>query len=165
MSGEPIREFEPDADRLAVIRECMENYDVGDPDDEWPNNIISRWAIVYGSGVIARRGVQIRHAVDPQELALCRALAGEAAAMMTGVDVGMGSESTDPFRDFFITANVDEPSPLTISAPLIRDKFSAPFFRRQRSLLSRSKKAACGGPTCRRTDQSPDRSISPRGRR
>jgi hypothetical protein len=29
-----------DPDRLAVIRECMENYDVGDADAEWPNNVI-----------------------------------------------------------------------------------------------------------------------------
>jgi hypothetical protein len=128
MAGVPITHFEPDADKLASIRECMENYDVGDPEAEWPNNIISRRALVYGSGVVSRRGALVRHAVDPDELALCRRLALEAAGIVAGVDVGMGSESCDPFRAFFIVANVDEPAPRCIDEHLVRSKFGDTIF-------------------------------------
>src|SRR5262245_37020109 len=119
MAGPPITHFEPDADRLAVIRECMEHYDVGDPEAEWPSNSISRRAVVYGNGVIACRGEPVRHAVDPDELALCRRLSAAAADVMTGISVGMGSESGDPFRGFFIAANVDEPAATAITEDLI----------------------------------------------
>jgi hypothetical protein len=128
MAGAPLTHFDPDPDRLAVIRECMEHYDVGRLDAEWPNNIISRRAVVYGSGAIARLGAPVRHAVDPEELALCRRLAAEAAAVMSGADVGMGSESGDPFRGFFIASNVDEPPPVSINEQLIRSKFGDTIF-------------------------------------
>jgi hypothetical protein len=128
MAGKPITHFEPDEDRLAVIRECTEHHDVGDPEAEWPNNIISRRAVVYGSGVIARRGEPARHAIDPDELALCRRLSAEAAEVMAGVEVGMGSESGDPFRGFFVAANADEPAPAAITEGLIRAKFGGTLF-------------------------------------
>ena len=128
MAGTPITQFELDAGRLAVIRECMENYDVGAPDVEWPNNIISRHAVVYGSGVIARRDVGVRHAVDPDELALCRDLAAEIAGVMSGVDVGMGSQSGDAFCEFFIASNVNEASPAQIDEHLIRARFGGTIF-------------------------------------
>lgn len=128
MAGTPLTHFEPDVDRLTVIHECMEHYDVGAPDAEWPNNIISRRAVVYGNGVIARRDDPVRHAVDPDELALCRRLSEEAAGVMAGVDVGMGSESGDPFRGFFVAANVDEPVPTAITEELIRAKFGGTIF-------------------------------------
>lgn len=128
MAGSPLTHFEPDGDRFAVIRECTESYGVGDPDAEWPNNIISRRAVVYGNGVIARRGDTPRHATDPDELALCRRLADEAAGTMAGVSVGMGSEAGDPFRAFFIAANVDDPVPAAIDEGLIRARFGGTIF-------------------------------------
>jgi hypothetical protein len=128
MAGTPITHFEPDVDRLAVIRECMEHYDVGDPEAEWPNNIISRRAVAYGSGVIARRGDPVRHNVDPDELALCHRLSAAAAEVMAGVSVGMGSESGDEFHEFLIAANVDEPTPTAITADLVRAKFGGTLF-------------------------------------
>lgn len=128
MPGTLIASFDPDPDRLAVIHECMENYEVGDPDAEWPNNIISRRAVVYGSGVIARQGERVRHAVDPGELALCRRLASEAAEVMAGVEVGMGSASGDFFRAFFVVANSDEPPATVITEALIRAMFGGTLF-------------------------------------
>lgn len=128
MPGPPITRFDADPECLAVIRECMESYDVGAADAEWPNNLISRKAVVYASGVIARAGGPVRHNVDPDELALCRRLAADAAAVMDGVAVGMGSESTDPFRPFFITANVGEPPPRRIDEALIRARFGGTIF-------------------------------------
>jgi hypothetical protein len=128
MSEIPITSFQPDAAKLAVIRECMENYDVGSADAEWPNNIISRKAIVYGTGAIAREGAKVSHAVAPQELALCQHLAAEAAKIMDGMDVGMGSESSDPFREFFIAANMDEEVPKKIDERLISARFGGTIF-------------------------------------
>src|SRR5688500_664220 len=88
MAGVPITQFEPDPVKRELLRACMENYDVGDAGAEWPNNIISRRAVVYGSGVIARSGDLVRHAVDPDELGLCRRLAREAEAVMAGIEIG-----------------------------------------------------------------------------
>ncbi len=123
-----ILDFDLDPARLAPLRECMENYDVGSPDAEWPNNIISRKAVAYGSGVIAREGTPVRHNVTPEEFALCKCLAGEACTLMTGVMVGMGSESDDPFHEFFIAANVDDPIPTEIDEALIWSKFGGTIF-------------------------------------
>jgi hypothetical protein len=128
MAGTPITHFEPDAERLAVIRECMEHYEVGDPEAEWPNNIISRRAVVYGSGMITRQGVPVRYAVDPEELALCRRLSDEAEELMAGVEVGMGSESGDPFRAFFVAGTVGDPPPAGIDEALIRSRFGGTIF-------------------------------------
>ena len=128
MAGKAITHFDPDPAKLSCIGECMENYDVGSPDADWPNNIISRKAIVYGSGVIARQGNPVRHAVDPDELALCQRLAGAVARLMKGVPVGMGSEGSDEFHQFFIAANLDEPPPSVIDEELIRSKFGGTIF-------------------------------------
>jgi hypothetical protein len=128
MPHAPLTHFEPDPDRLACLGECLDLHGLGPAEAEWPNNMISRRAIVYGSGAIARQGSPIRHAVDPDELALCRRLAAEAAALMAGVDVGMGSESSDEFREFFIAANADEPAPGRIDEGLIRSRFGGTLF-------------------------------------
>lgn len=127
MADALITHFEPDPERLAVIRECMDNHGVGTPEAEWPNNIISRRAVVYGSGVIHRQGAPIRHEVDPDELALCHRLAAEATEQIGGVDVGMRSESCDPFRGFFIAAN-GSPHPAGINEALIRSRFGDTLF-------------------------------------
>jgi hypothetical protein len=128
MAGPPITHFDPDPDRFEVLRECTEHYDIGDPGSEWPNNILSRKTVVYGSGRIARQDDPARHHVDPEELALCRRLADEAADLMAGVEVGMGSEAGDPFRAFFLAANADEPVPAAIDEALIRSKFGGTIF-------------------------------------
>lgn len=128
MTKAPLTRFEPDPERLAAIRECMEHYDVGDPGAEWPNNLISRWAVVYASGHIASDGDPVRHAVDPDELALCRRLSAEVAGLMAGVSVGMGSESGDEFRGFFIAGSVGEPAPTVIDEALIRSRFGGTIF-------------------------------------
>ena len=123
-----ISDFDLDLARLAPLRECMENYDVGDPTAEWPNNIISRKAVAYSSGVITREGTPIRHNVAPEEFALCRTLASEVSALMSGVRVGMGSEADDTFFEFFIVANADDPIPAKIDEALIRSKFGDTIF-------------------------------------
>jgi hypothetical protein len=128
MAVQTIAHFDPDPDLLEILRECTENYDVGDSEAEWLNNILSRKTIVYGSGRIARRGDPVRHNVDPGELALCKSLAGEAAELMAGVWVGMGSESADTFRAFYIAANADDPVLEAIDESLIRSGFGDTIF-------------------------------------
>lgn len=128
MASEMITHFDPDIERLAVIAECMQNYDVGDPNAEWPNNLLSCCTVVYSSGAIARAGSPTRRAVEADELALCRRLAAEAAEVMAGVDVGMGSDAGDPFRGFFIAGTAGEPTPTRIDEALIRSRFGGTIF-------------------------------------
>ena len=47
---------------------------------------------------------------------------------MDGSAVGMGSESEDPFREFFIAANVNDSPPNVITDELIREKFNGTLF-------------------------------------
>ena len=123
-----ITDFDLDPTRLAPLRDCMDNYDIGDPNAEWPNNIISRKAVAYGSGVIARKGIPVVHNVAPSEFALCKRLASEVYALMSGVRVGMGSEADDTFHELFIVANVDGPTTEKIDETLIRSKFGNTIF-------------------------------------
>jgi len=123
-----ITDFDLDPARLAPLRECMDNYGIGDPNAEWPNNIISRKAVAYGSGVIARKGIPVVHNVAPSEFALCKRLASEVNALMSGVRVGMGSEADDTFHELFIVANVDDPTTEKIGETLVRSKFGDTIF-------------------------------------
>src|SRR5262245_24669371 len=123
-----ITHFDPAPDRFAVLRPCIESGACGDADAEWPSNILSRHTVVYGSGVIARRGQPVRHNVDPIELELCKRLARDAGAQMRGVAVGMGSEGYDEFQEFFAAANVHDPIPQRIDEKLIRVRFGGTVF-------------------------------------
>ena len=115
--------FDIDPERLAALKECTESYDVGSPEAEWPNNILSRRTIVFGSGVIARKGDTIIHNVDSDELECCRKLATEARQTIGDIDVGMGSESSDQFFPFFVCNNVNADIPNDIDEHLIRKRF------------------------------------------
>src|SRR5262249_9451811 len=72
MPKPPFVEFAPDEELQEMLRECTENFDVGNPDEEWPHNILSTKLVVFGSGRIARSGDPIEHRVDPDELDLIR---------------------------------------------------------------------------------------------
>ena len=128
MAQDLLIDFPPDDDRRAVIAECIETYDVGSPQDEWPNNLISTKAVVYASGRIARAGQSVRHAVDPAELALCRRLAAAAAGVMADAPVGMGSEDENFFRPFYVAANKGDAPTARITEQLIRDLFGGTIF-------------------------------------
>jgi len=120
--------FDIDPERLAALKECTESYDVGSPEAEWPNNILSRRTIVFGSGVIARKGDTIIHNVDSDELECCRKLATEARQTIGDIDVGMGSESSDQFFPFFVCNNVNADIPNDIDEHLIRKRFGGTIF-------------------------------------
>jgi hypothetical protein len=124
----PLVLFHEDKVKLDVIQACCNNYEVGDESAEWPNNILSRKTIVYGNGSIARAGDAIAFSVEPEELALCQQLVASLALTMKGASVGMGSESEDPFHEFFITAFTTESIPNVIDAEVVREKFGGTIF-------------------------------------
>ncbi len=51
-----VRDCRLDPARRSLIRECMENYDIGDPDEDWPNNVISTGTVAYSCGALYRPG-------------------------------------------------------------------------------------------------------------
>ena len=126
--AELLRQFEVDEDKMQVLAQCMDAYGVGGPDAEWPNNMISRHAVVYGNGAIARRGEPVIFATDPDELALCERLSAEAKAIVGEAEVGLGSESGDPFHPFFIAADEAIARPVKIDEALIRSRFGSTIF-------------------------------------
>ena len=113
-----------------------------DPDG-FPFGCISKRTVVYSCGVISRDDEDAAHEHPPQELELCQHLAAEAAKIVEGLDVGMGSEGTpavfegpgtttfgtEAFSPFFIAARGDEEIQTTLSEALIRRKFGGVIFR------------------------------------
>src|SRR5262245_49755564 len=94
-----------DEGRLDPIRSCMTNFLDPDPaGSEWANASVSAAAVAYSCGAIRRRGEVIDHDHDPDEWRLCRRLADEAARVMAGVEVGMGSALESYFAPFFVVA-------------------------------------------------------------
>ena len=69
-------------ERLKILSECMQNYDVGADTDEWPNNIISRFTSVYNDGSISKHNIPLQHEIDPDELKLYHKLSTEIANIM-----------------------------------------------------------------------------------
>jgi hypothetical protein len=124
-----ITDCQPDSQRLALFKECMETYDMGEPEAEWPWNVLSRRTVVYSCGAICREGdTSLIHNHDPAEMALCRRLATEAATMLQGVEVGMGSESSDYFAPFFIVASVGATVPTELTEDTIRAVFGGTIY-------------------------------------
>ena len=123
MADATVRDCRVDEGRLAPIRECMENYGVGAAGAEWPHNCISTRAVAYSCGALGRAGDAIPHEHDPAELAFCRRLSAEAAGVMEGVELGMGSESESPLDPFFVAAKLGAVVPGAITEDLIRAAF------------------------------------------
>ncbi|MNC15634.1 MULTISPECIES: hypothetical protein [Acinetobacter] len=114
-------------ERLKILSECMQNYDVGADTDEWPNNIISRFTSVYNDGSISKHNIPLQHEIDPDELKLCQKLSAEIANIMTNVEVGMGSNSGDYFQDFYIMHSQNSASQ-KITPQLIQKYFANTIF-------------------------------------
>jgi hypothetical protein len=119
-----------DPDRLDVFRDCLETYGMDDraPQSEWPWNVLAKSTIAYSCGLIARRGEIVEHQHDPDEFALCRRLADAASGVMGGRDVGMGSNSSDPFRPYYVVANVGGTVPRKVTVKLIRQVFGGSIY-------------------------------------
>lgn len=98
------------------------------PDSDWPWNLISKHAVVYSCGMIARRNELTRHCHDPVELARCRDLADAAAGVMAGTYSGMGSESDARWEPFFVTANVGAAAPRGLTDAVVRAAFGGTIY-------------------------------------
>jgi len=123
-----LTQFALSPSNLTTLAPCMDPDGGEDEEAEWRNNLLSARTVVYQSGVIARQGDSVHHAVDPEELALCGKLAGEAASIMKGASVGMGSESSASFTEFFVAANADPPRPTRIDEEFVRRAFGGTIF-------------------------------------
>src|SRR5262245_49551077 len=101
-----------DKSRLAPIARAMQlpprGYKDESPED-FSLNTISKHAVAYSCGRLAMPADKPAHRHDGKDLALCRRLATEAARVMKGTEVGMGSEGSDYFAPFLVAANLGEP--------------------------------------------------------
>jgi hypothetical protein len=123
MSGDTER-CHLDESRLDPVRFCMTNFlDPAPPDQEWPNTSLSIMAVAYTCGAIRRRGEPVEHHHDREEWSLCRRLSDEAAKVMGGVEVGMGSSREAYFSPFYMVAAERAEVPEVLSVDLIRSAF------------------------------------------
>jgi len=119
-----LTDFEIDERLMAALEPCMDHYGAGDPARyEWPSNVLSVNTVAYESGVIARRGEVIHHAVDPGEFALCRRLSAEMYSFLEGTFVGMKSEADTEWVPFFQVANVGALVPQRLDENVVRARF------------------------------------------
>ena len=119
-----------DPPRLWVFEECRRNYQMDShaPGSEWPWNVISKNAVAWSCGYICRDDEPVSHTHDIEEFQLCYRLATEATGIMHGCAVGMGSESTDPFRPYHVVIPVGDPVPEAITGEVIRDAFGGTIY-------------------------------------
>lgn len=119
-----IRDCRIEPRRLRPVLPTMENHDVGDPDEDWPHNVISTGTVAYSCGALYRPGdIKPVHKHLPAELKLCEKLANEAASFMQGIPLGMGSESNDKLLPFFVTASEGMEIPEEITEGVVRRAF------------------------------------------
>jgi hypothetical protein len=124
MESALVQDCEIEPARLSPFRECMENYDVGNPDEDWPHNVISTKTVAFSCGALHRPGEPaLVHNHLLEELHLCRSIAADAEKLMRGVAVGMGSAASDCFAAYFVAASEGDPVTQTISEDLIRRAF------------------------------------------
>ena len=109
----------------AMLAPCTDHYGLGDPSRyEWPNNVLSVKTVVYEGGWIAREDDLVVPGWCPDELAACERLADEAAAILEGVPVGMGSEADTTFAPFYRVADRERGDvPDSIDEGFVREMF------------------------------------------
>lgn len=118
----------PAPERQKMILECTRNWQVGDREFEWPNNMISTRAIVYESGAIARKGSRDSCTYDADELKLCKKLAHGAYVGNKGLHFDIGSESVNPIWEFYVAADADAAPRKRITSAFIRSRFGETIF-------------------------------------
>ena len=89
-------------------------------EDGFPLGWLSSRTVVYTCGAMTCEGSAIEHNHPTGEIALCQEISSQAASLMEGVEVGMGSEGGDFFRPFFIAANEGAQVPKIFSELFIR---------------------------------------------
>ncbi len=109
-------------ERLEPIKVAM-GWEAPNPQNEWPDNVISTMAIAYSCGMIARQGTTIKHEHAATELALCERLSSQAATIMKGILVGMGDENDHEFLAFYMCGTEGIKGPESITKEYIRAVF------------------------------------------
>ena len=115
-----------DLERTSILLECMGMRNGRDSctiDREFTWNVISKKAVAYSCGMIAREGEQLIHNHYSSEIELCKKLSKEASDIMTG-KVMIDDEGDHAFSPFFIAANKDSPIPEAITEELVRSAFN-----------------------------------------
>jgi hypothetical protein len=108
---------------LDPFKECQPLPGTNPTTDEWPNNVLSSQAVVYSCGRLGRPGDATLHTHDPQELALCRRLAQEAAGLWKDRWLAFSDEGSHQFTPFFAGANVGDPVPAQVTEEHVRAAF------------------------------------------
>ena len=121
-----LTHFDRDDDLLNVFWRAMHCHSDNEK-AEWPGNILSKRTVIYADGTIAREGDQVKFAVDPDELELCRRLAKEAAKVMEEVEF-MGGSGECYHEPFYNTAQAGAEAPQRLDAGLIRARFAGTIF-------------------------------------
>lgn len=105
------------------MEQCMNTYGVNeDQPGDWVFNSVSRSARFWSCGAATNGPDTPAHDHDPQELARCRTLATEAAAVMGDTWRLLRSGSDPDTQPFFVTANVGEAVAKRVDAALVRQK-------------------------------------------
>ncbi len=130
MSRDATEQCVLDLSRLDPIRPCLTNFlDPAPPDQEWANCSISQRAVAYSCGAIGRQGDVVEHDHDPEELAQCRRLSAQAAKLMEGVVVGMGSSGVnDFFAPFYVAACRGAKRPSKLDEDWLRRAFGGTIY-------------------------------------
>jgi hypothetical protein len=124
---ERIRPCMIDDVKLELIKHQFPD-DQSDNPDGFPYCSVSRQAIVYSCGIIARRGDSTVHSHPSNELSICKDFSTGATSTMNKVVADWGSEGTpddgtDCFLPFFRLANRGDPTFETIDEEVIRMAF------------------------------------------
>jgi len=106
----------------------MDSYGVGDSNADWPNNILSTRTVVYPNGTICRTVDNPQLMIDESEVSLCQRLSADAKTLIGDREVGMGSESSDPFSPFFCCSNTHDDRITKLDGNFIRERFGGTIF-------------------------------------
>lgn len=116
---------------MSLFKDCMDHFGADEPMGEWEQNVISNLLVIYGDGMISKKDTPTSHRVSSRELELCKSVSQELAANCTS-ELGMGSEASDNFKPFYMTAQMGTSDtndvPTEITAELIRTKFADTIF-------------------------------------
>lgn len=110
----------PDPNRLGVLAECRQSSDSSGDGEEWPGHFLSTRTIAYSCGMLARKGDDVVHIHDAEELKRCRQIATEAGKIMKDVLIGGSDESDHTLDPFWIPAIVGDTVPKKITEAVFR---------------------------------------------
>ncbi len=100
---------------------CQDNYGVDRDGSPWSNNILAPRAVQGPTGLVGMPGTVDSIEPGPSH-ARAKQLAGAAAAVAAGMHTGLGSEGSEAWEAYFVSA-YDEWRAKAINQPTIRSLF------------------------------------------